>query len=189
MTDTFDYEKKREIVRTPRTIIREIALSDLPALFRLYQEPGVTDYMAPLHEWEEEVEYTKTYIQMIYGFYGYGMWVVTDLETGELIGRVGFDDRTLPDGKNGSKRILELGFLITPKRQGQGHAEEVCCASIRYMQEEFEEDTFTCLIEPGNEASVRLVKKLGFSQEGTVLLDGTPKMEWTLRCESAQKQD
>lgn len=175
-----DYEKKRKILETRRTVIREIGLSDLPVLYEIYDGPGITDYMEPLYDWEEEVAYTKTYIQMIYGFYGYGMWVVEESATGKLIGRVGFDDRTLPDGAGGSRRILELGFLIAAEKQRQGFAEEVCRAAIAYMREEYDEDAFTCLIENGNDASIRLVKKLGFSLSGRVLVDKKEMQEWRL---------
>lgn len=188
MTTSFDYEKKREMFRTKRCIVREMGLSDLPDLYRLYEGEGVTDYMEPLYDWDEEIEYTKTYIQMIYGFYGYGMWVVIERATGELIGRVGFDDRTLPDGPEKSRRILELGFLIAPEKQGQGLAAEVCRAAIGFMREEFSEDTFTCLIRPENTASIRLVERLGFSCVGQVTLEKIPYEEWRLKGNIAQKE-
>ena len=63
--DDFDYEKGTEVFRTKRCIVREIRLSDLPSLYAIYEEPGITDYLEPLYDWKEEVDYTKTYIRMI----------------------------------------------------------------------------------------------------------------------------
>ncbi len=186
-TDDFDYEKGTEIFRTERCLVREIRLSDLPALYRIYDEPDITDHMEPLYEWDEEVEYTKTYIRMIYGFYGYGMWVVCDKKTGELIGRVGFDDREIPDGKGGMRRILELGYVITTRLQRQGYATEVCRAAIRYMEKEFGEDTFTSLIEPENDGSIRFAEKLGFVAAGDVIVSQKDMLVYERK--SAQKTD
>ena len=105
---------------------------------------------------------------MIYGFYGYGMWIVEEKKTGEVIGRVGFDDREIPDGKGGMRRILEFGYLITPVRQRRGIATEVCRAALRYLFKNFEEEVVTSLIEPENDVSVRFAGKLGFSHTGEV---------------------
>lgn len=64
------------ILETKRCIVRELELSDLDALFSMYAEPGMTDYMEGLYEYEEELEYQKAYIENMYRFYGYGMWLV-----------------------------------------------------------------------------------------------------------------
>ena len=167
----FDYEAGTVVFRTRRCIVRQIRLSDLDALYRIYAQPHVTDYLEDLYSREEEEAYTKTYIRMIYGFYGYGMWIVEEKKTGDVIGRVGFDDREIPDGNGGMRRIIEFGYLITPDLQRMGYATEVCRAALRYLFLHFEEDTVTSLIEPGNQVSIRFAEKLGFSDKGEVLLD------------------
>ena len=40
------------ILETERCIVRELELSDLDALFSMYAEPGMTDYMEGLYEYE-----------------------------------------------------------------------------------------------------------------------------------------
>ena len=65
----------------------------LDALFELYAGKGMTDYMEPLYPYEEEREYQQAYIEQMYRFYGYGMWIVCDRNTGELIGRAGVEHR------------------------------------------------------------------------------------------------
>lgn len=166
--DGFDYEAGTETFRTRRCIVRQIRLSDLDALYGIYAEPGVTDHLEDLYPWDEEVAYTKTYIKMIYGFYGYGMWIVEEKKTGDVIGRVGFDDREIPDGNGGMRRILEFGYLISPKRQQKGFATEVCRSALRYLFRNFEEDVVTSLIEPDHDISIRFAEKLGFSCKGDV---------------------
>ena len=76
------------ILETKRCIVRELELSDMDDLFSMYAEPGMTDYMEGLYEYEEELEYQKAYIENMYRFYGYGMWLVFEKKTGTLIGRL-----------------------------------------------------------------------------------------------------
>lgn len=74
-----------DIGETDRCLIRELSLSDLPALYELYDKPGMTDFVEPLYDYETELEYQKAYIENMYGFYEYGMWLVFSKETGKLI--------------------------------------------------------------------------------------------------------
>ena len=57
-----------DIGETERCLIRELSLSDLPALYELYDKPGMTDYVEPLYDYETELEYQKAYIENMYGF-------------------------------------------------------------------------------------------------------------------------
>lgn len=66
------------ILTTKRCIVREFCMDDLDDLFALYAGKGMTDYMEPLYEYEKEREYEEAYIKHMYGFYGYGMWMVID---------------------------------------------------------------------------------------------------------------
>lgn len=57
-----------DIGETDRCLIRELSLSDLPALYELYDKPGMTDFVEPLYDYETELEYQKAYIENMYGF-------------------------------------------------------------------------------------------------------------------------
>lgn len=147
------------ILETERCIVRELALSDLDALFSMYEEPGMTDYMEPLYDYETERDYQKAYIENMYEFYGYGMWLVFEKETESLIGRAGIEQREeLDDGQ-------ELGYAIRPAKQGCGYAYEVCQAILSYAEHELGITKLHCLIQKGNTRSVRLAEKLGFTYE------------------------
>ena len=52
-----------DIGETDRCLIRELSLSDLPALYELYAKPGMTYYVEPLYDYETELEYQKAYIE------------------------------------------------------------------------------------------------------------------------------
>lgn len=144
-----------DIGETERCLIRELSLSDLPALYELYDKPGMTDYVEPLYDYETELEYQKAYIENMYAFYEYGMWLVFSKETGKLIGRAGLEHD-------------ELGYMIAPELWNQGYATEVCRFIIDYARENTDFEELYCRIDERNEASVRLAKKLGFTNSGHV---------------------
>ncbi len=144
-----------DIGETDRCMIRELSLSDLPALYELYDKPGMTDFVEPLYDYETELEYQKAYIENMYGFYEYGMWLVFSKETGKLIGRAGLEHD-------------ELGYMIAPELQNLGYATEVCRFIIDYARENTDFEELYCRIDERNEASVRLAKKLGFTNSGHV---------------------
>ena len=144
-----------DISETERCLIRELSLSDLPALYELYAKPGMTEYVEPLYDYETELEYQKAYIENMYGFYEYGMWLVFSKETGKLIGRAGLEHD-------------ELGYMIAPELQNRGYATEVCRFIIDYARENTGFEELYCRIDERNTASVRLAKKLGFINSGHV---------------------
>lgn len=144
-----------DIGETDRCMIRELSLSDLPALYELYAKPGMTDYVEPLYDYETELEYQKAYIENMYGFYEYGMWLVFSKETGKLIGRAGLEHD-------------ELGYMIAPELQNLGYATEVCRFIIDYARENTDFEELYCRIDERNEASVRLAKKLGFVRNAQI---------------------
>ena len=148
------------ILETKRCIVRELELSDMDDLFSMYAEPGMTDYMEGLYEYEEELEYQKAYIENMYRFYGYGMWLVFEKKTGTLIGRAGVEHREELNGE------MELGYAIRTSFQHQGYAYEVCQAIVQYAGEELQAHLLHCLIEKGNVTSEKLAVKLGFLYHG-----------------------
>lgn len=144
-----------DIGETERCLIRELSLSDLPALYELYDKPGMTDYVEPLYDYETELEYQKAYIENMYGFYEYGMWLVFSKETGKLIGRAGLEHD-------------ELGYMIAPEFWNMGYATEVCRFIIDYARRNTDFEELYCRIDERNVASVRLAKKLGFVKNGQI---------------------
>lgn len=156
------------IARTKRCEIRELALSDLEALQELYDQPGVTwrfdekgeripGYIEPLYSMEEEKEYQKAYISNMYGYYGYGMWLVTDRVSGKLIGRAGLEHREYE-----GEVELEMGYVIDPRWQRQGIATEVCSLIIDYARNNLNFPRINVLTDETNKASIALLKRLGF---------------------------
>lgn len=144
--------------------IRETTVSDVEAFYRIYSHPSITRHMEGLYRSvREEKAYAEEYIQKVYGFFGYGIWTVLLRETGEIIGRAGISWRE-------GYRYPELGFVIAREHQRKGYGEEACEAILAFAKKELEFDCIQVLIEPENEPSVSLCRKLGFEGQGTVVV-------------------
>jgi ribosomal-protein-alanine N-acetyltransferase len=93
---------------------------------------------------------------------GWGQWALFDRETGALVGRGG-PERTEFDGVP----EVELGWVITPERWGEGLATEVGRASVEVAFGTLGLPDLVAYTTPDNLASRRVMEKLGFAYEKT----------------------
>ncbi len=149
-----------QILETERTYVREISIEDLRELYLIYEDEEIKKYLEPLYEYEEEKEFTEKYIQNMYGLYGYGLWVVFDKRTNQLIGRAGISIREV----NGES-CHELGYLLKREYRRQGYAYEICKGIIQWCKEKTEIKSLIVVTEEKNIASWKLAYKLGFTPE------------------------
>lgn len=153
-------KKPLEILTTDRLIVREMAEEDLQALYELYSYEHMTDYVEDLYEYDRELEFTRNYIKNMYGFFGYGLWLVFRKEDGKLIGRIGLENREI----DGNVEV-ELGYMVGSIFWRKGYAKECCQAIIDWAFDEGHlnlKRLFLCT-RPDNQPSVCLAKSLGFS--------------------------
>ncbi len=161
-----------DICETERCLVRETTIEDVEAFYRIYAEKSITDYMDNLFDNpEDEKLYAQDYIEKVYSFYGFGMWTVCLKETGEVIGRAGLCMRA-------GFEEPELGYVIGVPWQKRGIAEEVCRAILSYGKKELGFRSVRVLMHPGNTASEKLCRKLGFQYIADLDLDGDGKKEY-----------
>jgi len=96
----------------------------------------------------------------------------------ELLGGTGLHPRIEPGG-------LEIGYFIRASATRQGFVTESTAALTRVGFEICEADRIEIRIEPGNEASVGVPRKLGFVEEATLRrrlpgLEGEPLRDVTI---------
>lgn len=149
-----------DIAETQRLKIREITVNDVARLYELYCDESITRYMEPLFEDpQQELAYTKEYIKNVYGFYGYGMWVIEEKKSGQVIGRAGLEYK---EGFEG----LELGFMLGVNYQHKGYAYEACRAVLDYGVHVLEQSCYYAIVHEDNIPSRRLCERLGFVLSG-----------------------
>lgn len=176
----FDRERRQpwEIVRTNRLLIREEWEGDLEAIYEMYTQDHITRFLEkPYPEKEKELDYIRKYRKYIYGYYGYGLWHLVDLESQKSAGRAGLNPKTYEDGVSG----VELGYMITKPFLRKGYCMEACEAIMEYAHKELGLERLFCLIEPENEISIRVAEKLDFHKDCIVMENGRQMLRF--KCE------
>ncbi len=168
-----------QILETPRCIVREASLSDAPCLEEIHEDPQSRRFVGGLYTKDPTPEGPEAYrpifqryLDEVYGFYGYGIWVVEERRSGTVIGRAGY--RPHPQG------IPELGYVVAAPYRGQGYAYEACSAILQYGKEELGFTQVQALVEPDNAPSLALCRKLGFRQDGLVEEEGREAMRFLI---------
>jgi ribosomal-protein-alanine N-acetyltransferase len=171
-------------IRTKRLRLRALLPQDAAALLAVLGDPEVTRFhnvptLATLAEAAEALER----LQERYARGDTIRWAMELLESGEMIGTVGllrFDFE---------HRRAEVGYEIARRFWGQGLTPEATAAVIRFGFSVMNLHRIEAGVLPGNHASVRVLEKLGFSEEGLrreylALRDGFRSFRWFSLLES-----
>jgi RimJ/RimL family protein N-acetyltransferase len=86
--------------------------------------------------------------------------LVLAITDGEIVGSAGFHD--YPD-ENG---MIEIGFGIVPEKQRQGYGLELLHGMWHEIAKREDVKVLRYTVSPDNEASMHIIKKLGFEQVG-----------------------
>ncbi|MCM1103422.1 MAG: GNAT family N-acetyltransferase [Clostridium sp.] len=142
------------VLETERCLVREITLADVDRLYEIYADPGITRYIETLYADETaERSYIRDYIDNVYGFFDYGMWIVVNKEDGQIIGRAGIEPK---------EDFAELGYVIAREYQNRGYATEVCRAILAYAADRLGLPNVYVRVQKENAASLRICEKLHF---------------------------
>lgn len=153
-------DKPWHILETRRCKVREMCEEDVDRLYQIYAHPEVTAFMEPLYEDpDQERAYVTDYKKCHYRFYEFGMWVIEEKESGQIIGRAGFDMTDYSENP-------QLGFMLTQTLWRQGYMKEVLTALLEYAQKELLFTVVEARSHIQNIASIELLKGLGFNRIG-----------------------
>ena len=147
--------------------MRELTLDDAPFAVALLNDPAFIRNIGDrgVRTEADAREYLTAGPLASYARHGFGLCAVTLASTGEPIGICGVlrrDELADPD----------LGFAFLPQSRGQGYAFEAASAVKADAHGRLGIRTLLAIVNPDNEASIRLLAKLGFQREGTVRLKG-----------------
>ena len=95
---------------------------------------------------------------------GFGYWVVEDRTNGTFLGEVGFADyhREIDPPFSGTP---EAGWVMTVASHGYGLAREAVRAALEWADANLSANRTVCMIAPEHEASLRLARNLGCTNE------------------------
>jgi len=156
-----------EIARTERLVLRQLEVSDLEDIYRIYHSGDVCRFIEPMSEdRDEEKAKLESYIYYMYGFYGFGLYAVCLKDSGRMIGRCGVWMSEI----DGSPE-MEIGYMIDANEQRKGYALESVLAVIDFARNETDAERIVAKIHHENDASARLALKAGFVKKGELSSD------------------
>lgn len=134
---------------------------DLPLARQLWGEPDVTRYISATGAFSAEDIEARLATEIENGErWGIQYWPLFALDTGELLGCCGLRPFDMDAGE------YELGFHLMSAHWGRGCASEAVRTAIAYAFDTLGAKSLVAGHHPRNEASGRVLKKLGFSYTG-----------------------
>jgi RimJ/RimL family protein N-acetyltransferase len=157
------HAQRPEIIDTDRLRLRPHRVSDFTAYHAFWNEAERTGAPGLPALGAEEAWYRLLRFVGHWAHFGYGLFMVEDRASGELIGEAGFADfhRGLGPRFDG---IPEAGWRIAGARRGRGIATEAMRAAGTWLDEYVRSPRSVCMIDPFNAASLRVAARLGFEE-------------------------
>ncbi len=160
------------IVETERLILRRFAEDDAEFALALLSEPPFLRYIGD--KGVRTVDDARAYIRdqplASYARHGFGLYVVELKETAAPIGMCGLLKRdALADP--------DLGFAFLSRFWSRGYALEAARATLEHARTGLGMSRVVAITTPDNEASIRLLTRLGFAFETLVRIsEGAPEL-------------
>lgn len=161
---------------TERFILREILPSDIDGMFELDADPNVHRYLGnQALSTKEQVVDVINFIRQQYVDNGIGRWAIIDKKTNEFFGWTGL--KLVTDEINQHSNYYDLGYRLVKRKWGQGIATETAIASLNYAFETLKAKEVCAMADCQNDASNRILKKVGLQFIEVFELDGV-KLNW-----------
>lgn len=148
-------------LRTPRLDLRRMRERDASDMYEYARREDVTEFL--LWSAHKSENYTREYLKYVENRYAVGDfydWAIVEARSGKMIGTCGF---ARIDAQN---EVGELGYVINPDFSGRGYATEAALEVIRFGFDRLGLHRIEARFMQGNEASLRVMEKIGMSFEG-----------------------
>ncbi|WP_445491709.1 GNAT family N-acetyltransferase [Niallia sp. 03133] len=150
-------------IATDRLVLRELTESDAPAILNCFSNEKVLRYYGqqPLSSIEQVKEIIRNFDDSFKGNQGI-KWGIQRNEDESIIGTIGLQNWSVEHKK------AELSYALFPEYWGCGYAEEAVSEVISYGFNKLELIRIGAVVFTENEASNKLLVKLGFEKEGVL---------------------
>lgn len=154
------------VFETERLVLRRFTTGDTAFIVRLLNEPSFIENIADrgVRTDDDARAYLLDGPLASYEKNGFGLWLVLERATGEAIGMCGLIRRDVLDD-------VDVGYAFLPEHWGKGYAAEAVEGTLRHGVERCGLARIVAVVNPGNERSISLLRKLGFTYERMVRLD------------------
>ncbi len=141
---------KPPVLKTERLLLRPFRTSDIEPLHNFFfSDPHATRYWSDTHE---TLDQTRTFVE--------GTIAADPAKSCDFV----IEMEGLPIGKAGMWQSPEIGFFVFPGLQRLGIARESLSAIIPHLFASYDMDALTADVDPRNDASIGLLRSLGFEE-------------------------
>jgi ribosomal-protein-alanine N-acetyltransferase len=149
------------VLKTERLLLRQIRPSDTPSVFAIFSDPEVTRYYdQPTYTEMAQAETMVLRMQQRFAERRTVRWAIVRQADDELLGTCGFAEW---------KRHFNcaaIGYELARPFWRQGIMTEVLTAVLTFGFSQMQLNRIEAYVMTGNDASMSLLRKLGFQEEG-----------------------
>ena len=149
------------VIHTDRLTLRKPTYDDVQPLLELSQDDDVMLYygMEPFTEEKQSRDEIEWFLKIWREGTG-TRWVITLKGEDDLIGEIGFYEYKK------KHRRAEIGYKLSRSHWMKGYMTEALVGMLDYMYGNLELNRVQALVDPRNEASLRLIERQGFQRDG-----------------------
>lgn len=153
------------VIETDRLILRYLSTADQEFILALLNDPAFLRFIGDrgVRSLEDARKYITNGPMEMYARLGFGLYLVELKDDGIPIGLCGLIKR---DGLND----VDIGFAFLPNYRSQGYAYEAAAATMAYGKDVINLQRIVAITSPDNEASGKLLEKLGMRFEKVIRL-------------------
>jgi RimJ/RimL family protein N-acetyltransferase len=158
------------VLETDRLVLRHLTLNDAPFILELLNEPSFIRFIGDrgVKTAQDARQYLLKGPIASYQRFGFGLNLAFLRETGDPLGICGLLKReTLPD--------VDIGFAFRPPHWRKGYAFEGARACVEHGRDAFSLKRIVAITSLDNEASIKVLEKIGLKFEAVIRLEGDPK--------------
>jgi len=161
------------VVETERLTLRRLEIGDAEFILGLLNDPSFLRFIGDkgVRTLDDAREYIVNGPIASYERFGFGLYLTALKAEGAPIGICGLLKRD-------SLEYVDVGFALLPQYWSKGYGFEAASAVMDYGRNGLGLRRIVAVTSPENQASIRLLKKLGLKLERTVRLsEGGPEVE------------
>jgi RimJ/RimL family protein N-acetyltransferase len=154
-----------KILETERLVLRQFTFEDADFILRLLNEPSFIQNIGD--RGVRTLEDARSYILRVpldsYEKNGFGLYLVILKESGKPIGMCGLIKRDQLED-------VDIGYAFLPEFWSKGYAVEAALAVKEYARDVIGLKRLIAITDPENQASIRVLEKIGLRFEKMVRL-------------------
>ncbi|HUR00300.1 MAG TPA: GNAT family N-acetyltransferase [Gemmatimonadaceae bacterium] len=142
------------LLRSNRLGFRRYIAADGQALGPVFADPYATKFYPAMGQQEALDRWINWNLEN-YDKYGFGLWALELLGTGQFIGDAGITYQSVE-----GQRLMEIGWHIHPDFRSSGYATEAARACLEFGFASLRAPSLCSIVDPENSASIKVASRV-----------------------------